>query len=331
MATDRLSFAFQHGGLTLPTEGTIALFGAPGDALLTELDAQRVQVIQTFRPDFDAWMARGLDCVTNPQGPYAASIVTLPRARELALSRIAEAASATLPGGPVVIDGARTDGADAVLKALRDRVPLLGHLSKAHGRVFWFAAGAADLSDWRATPRRTPDGFLTTAGVFSADGADPGSLALAQALPPALGARVADLGGGWGYLSAQVLGRAGLQALHVVEAEGLALDCARANLHDARVSFHWADATTWTAPTPLDAVVMNPPFHKSRNADPDLGRAFVRAAARLLTGSGRLWMVANRHLPYETVLAECFRTVQTLDGTPAFKLFCASQPLRPKR
>ena len=56
----------------------------------------------------------------------------------------------------------------------------------------------------------------------------------------------------------------------------------------------------------MDAVVMNPPFHEGRKADPELGQAFIEAAAGMLGAKGKLYMVANRHLPYEETLERLF-------------------------
>ena len=51
---------------------------------------------------------------------------------------------------------------------------------------------------------------------------------------------------------------------------------------------------------------MNPPFHRGRAAEPEIGAGMIRAAAKALKPGGRLFMVANRQLPYETVLAAVF-------------------------
>ena len=83
--------------------------------------------------------------------------------------------------------------------------------------------------------------------------------------------------------------------------------------------------------TPFNWVVMNPPFHEGRKGVPDLGRAFIRNAAANLSPSGQLFMVANRHLPYEAALREHFREVTELSGDNRFKLFAASRPARPNR
>ena len=50
--------------------------------------------------------------------------------------------------------------------------------------------------------------------------------------------------------------------------------------------------------------------------------ADVRAV--LLTGAGRLWMVANRHLPYETVLGQHFAQVHEVRGDNRFKVIEAT-------
>jgi 16S rRNA (guanine1207-N2)-methyltransferase len=52
---------------------------------------------------------------------------------------------------------------------------------------------------------------------------------------------------------------------------------------------------------------MNPPFHAGRAAEPAIGQGMILAAARALKPGGTLYLVANRQLPYEQVLAKEFR------------------------
>jgi 16S rRNA (guanine1207-N2)-methyltransferase len=172
------------------------------------------------------------------------------------------------------------------------------------------------------------EGFVTAEGVFSADGIDPASRLLADSLPDKLGAHLVDLGAGWGYLASRMLARESLRSLDLVEADHAALACARLNVTDPRARFHWADATTWRPASPVDGVVMNPPFHSGRAADPDLGRAFIASAAGMLSPQGRLWMVANRHLPYEASLTQHFAEVVELSGDNRFKILQAARPVQ---
>ncbi len=323
--TIRLSLALSSGAVSVPETGRIGVFGARAGDDLAGLPQDRVDVVQGFRPDYDAFAARGFAVMPEPRGPYVLSVVFLPRSKPASHARIAEAAGLT--DGPVVIDGAKTDGIDAVLRELRARAEVGEVIAKAHGKIF--AARGGTFADWEvAGPSEIEGGFVTLPGVFSADAPDRGSVALGEALPARLGPLVADLGAGWGYLARAILSRDGVAELHLIEADHAALGCARMNVSDPRARFHWADATSFVPEAPFDAVVTNPPFHQGRAADPGLGRAFIEAARRMLAPKGDLWLVANRHLPYERDLRTTFRDVQETGSDPSFKILHASHPLR---
>lgn len=324
----RLSLAIDSGTVTLPEAGRIAVIAPRAGADLTALPAERVQIITTMKPDFDAFAARGYECAVAPEGRYAAALVCLPRAKPLARALIAQAADVT--DGPVIVDGDKTDGVESILKDCRKRVATGAPLSKAHGKIFTLPE-EAEFADWRGTKTEIAGGYVTAPGVFSADGIDPGSDWLARALPDKLGAHVIDLGAGWGYLAAQVLEREAITRLDLVEADHAALTCAQRNVLDPRAAFHWADATLWQPDTRADSVIMNPPFHTRRSANPDLGRAFIASAARALKPSGTLWLVANRHLPYEATLAQRFKHVEEIAGDTRFKILQARHPSRQTR
>jgi len=167
---------------------------------------------------------------------------------------------------------------------------------------------------------------VTAAGVFSEAKIDAGSALLVPYLSGLKG-NVADLGAGWGYLSRAILTNTDVSTLDMIEAEKTALDCAIQNVDMTRATAIWDDAQTYSG-GPYDAVVSNPPFHTSRDGDPDLGRAFIATAARVLKPRGAFYMVANRHLPYEATLTSHFGHVEDLEGSGAFKLFKATRPKR---
>jgi 16S rRNA (guanine1207-N2)-methyltransferase len=326
MTHDRLSFAIAPGDL--PPAGRIALIGAPAGAAVGVVPRAQAVVVQPFRPDHDAWAAAGHAVTPEPDGVYAAAILFVPRARAAAWAMVAAAVAHVAQGGPIWVDGQKTDGIDTVLRDLKGRVALSDPVAKAHGRIARFASpGAAAFADWVAADSHPAPGFVAPPGAFSADGVDPGSAALAAALPAQIKGRVADLGAGWGWLSAQVLARADVTELHLVEADHAALAAARLNVTDPRARFHWADATRFAPDRRFDAAVMNPPFHTGRAADPGLGAAFIAAAAGMLTLSGVLFMVANRHLPYAPVLAARFREVAEIAGDGRFRIIRAARPV----
>lgn len=326
MRSTRLDLALETSAFVLPPEGAIAVYRPREGDDLSALSIARVQVVTGFRPDAEWFAARGYRPGAGP--PYAAAVVCLPRSKEAARALISRAMVEVVPGGAIAVDGQKTDGIDAVLRDCRAMGLEVGPpVSKAHGKLFTLRAGA-DLTGWEAKPRLVEGGFQTLPGVFSADGPDRGSMLLAQALPAKMPARIVDLGAGWGYLARAILGREGVTELDLVEAEEDALNCAAANIDDPRVRLHWADARSFKPLRPAHAVVMNPPFHAGRDADPALGVAFLRAAAGMLVPDGSLWLVANRHLPYDKTLAALFRRVEDIGGDAAFRLTRASLPIR---
>jgi 16S rRNA (guanine1207-N2)-methyltransferase len=322
MSQSRLTTAIDDGVLTLPA-GDIGIMRPSALYDVSALPRDAIQIVHGFYPDATAWLGAGYP-LTQDLPKVATAIVVVPRAKALARAMVAQAcAHADL----VIVDGQKTDGVDSLFKACRKSLGALPSITKGHGRIFWFAATDA-FTDWIAPePAKGPHGFFTTAGVFSDGAVDAGSALLAAALPPKLPSRMADFGAGWGYLADPVLSRAGVKTLNLIEAEALSLTCARLNVTDPRVTFQWADATSLDG-APYDGIVMNPPFHSSRAADPSLGRTFIQAAARMLAPHGKLWMVANRHLPYEDTLSASFRNVEVIGGNNAFKLFHANRPIR---
>ncbi len=325
----RLDLALQ-AGLSLPEGGTIAVWHPSAGEDFGPLPRERLRLITPQAPDHAAFAAAGLAVSVALEGAVAASVVCLPRSRAEARDLIARACAAT--SGPVIVDGQKTDGADALLRDVRGRVALSEALSKGHGKIAWFPSPGEALADWRAAPavlQAEGRDWHTLPGMFSADGVDPASALLADALPAGLKGVAVDLGAGWGYLSARLLAKApGLAALHLVESDARALDCARANVSDPRAVFHWADATRPLPRLLADAVIMNPPFHQGRAARPQLGAAFITAAAAMLKPSGQVFLVANRHLPYEAALTAAFRKVTELPGSAAFKLVHAEGPIK---
>jgi 16S rRNA (guanine1207-N2)-methyltransferase len=325
MAQSRLSTALAERLLLLP-DGPLSVLRPPEGMDLGALPRDRVRIVTTWKPDHAAWAKAGY-AVATEAGPSAMALVAVPRSKRLAHALIGEAAR----NAPLVaVDGARTDGVDSLWHEVRGRGIAAADMTKGHGRLFWFMPGRM-LDDWQATPpARGPDGFWRQAGVFSENGVDRGSALLAAALPARLPARMADLGAGWGYLSAAVLAHDGVASIDLLEAEALALDCARLSVTDPRATFHWADVTGFIPAEPYDGIVMNPPFHAGagRAADPALGRAFIAAAARMLAPGGQLWMVSNRHLGYETALETHFRQITEIGGDPSYRVIHAARPRR---
>ncbi len=366
MPHSRLDIALGRSRLSLPEQGRIAVLRARPDTDHSVLPGERLQLFNGFRPDHDRLAAAGYAVAARPpQGQeFAAVLVEITRSKDETKGLIAQALEMVGPGGVVLVDGARTDGIDSVLRHCRAILPIDDVLIKHHGRLFRMTR-PDELPDeirvWADALALRPnrDGFLTAPGMFSPDHIDAGSALLARHFDARLGGNVADLGAGWGWLAIQALKAGQIERIDLFEAEDAALTAARANIDDPRARFFWADVTAATATavgqgqareqtleqtveqtlgdganrpadTPLatyDAVICNPPFHQGRAATPALGQEFIRRAHGLLAPDGALWLVANRQMPYESILRESFGQVTPLEENSAFKAILASKPI----
>lgn len=320
---------FDQGGIPGPSR--VGVFGATD---LVRLEGAEAVHATPFRPDHDRIVRSG--GLVGEVEACDMAIVCLPRNRIAGLALVAEACQTLSPEGVLIVDGQKTDGIDAALKKLRAVLPLTGSAAKAHGKIAWFTRPdplPPALESWTAAarPKRTADGYLTAAGVFSSDGLDPATSMLIEHLPQDAKGTAADFGAGWGALAGALLTASpALESVDLVEADSLALDLARQNVTDPRAAFHWADATQWGG-GPYDLIVSNPPFHVARQADPSLGQAFLVAAAARLRTKGRLMVVANRQLPYEATLEATFHNWQVLTSTLHYKILTATRPRTTRR
>ncbi|RZJ33452.1 MAG: class I SAM-dependent methyltransferase, partial [Brevundimonas sp.] len=155
---------------------------------------------------------------------------------------------------------------------------------------------------------------------FAWDRIDAGSALLAQTLPPLKGAG-ADLGCGYGALATVALRSAKVTALGLYDLDRRAVEAARKNVEDPRVTIEWADVRTLPTEGDLDFIVTNPPFHDGGAEDKRLGQSFIRQAAGMLKKGGVLWLVANRHLPYEADINEAFKRVRMAADAGGYKVF----------
>ncbi|HET6587607.1 MAG TPA: class I SAM-dependent methyltransferase [Oleiagrimonas sp.] len=328
---------FEHGALDWPADGRVLFLGARAGEPLQRWASPAWLCQQNLKPFADALQRAGLktgEPASDEQ--FACVLLLLPRQRDERRAVLARALDHCAPGGVIVASVANHDGARS---AQGDMAKLAGTpqaLSKHKCRVFWVTPEPASVDDalrraWREHDalRPTVDGMTGRPGLFAWDRIDPASALLAEHLPEDLAGRVADLGAGAGYLSVQLVRRCP-QVRHVdlYEADARALPAARANMqaackgraHAPSFAVHWHDVVAGL-PECFDAIVSNPPFHQGHADLPQLGRAFIAAAAAALRPGGRFLMVANRHLAYEATLREHFAESRPLAERDGFKIF----------
>jgi 16S rRNA (guanine1207-N2)-methyltransferase len=332
---ETLLLPFSTGQLAWPevADDVLFLHARNGQSLAS----RRVICEQGFKPDADALLRAGFEVVEEISSSslrrFSLILILPPRQRDEMRALFARAISLAAPGGMVIASISNDEGAKSGESDLHKLAALDGKLTKNHCRVFWTqplngSHNAQLLAQWLQldAPRPILDGrFISRPGVFAWDRIDAASALLAEHLPKDFSGIGADLGAGYGFLSTQVLlHNSNVSALHLYEAQARALDCARINLEkfadNTNIDFRWHDVAAGL-PDSYDFIVTNPPFHATQKTGrPEIGQRFIAVAAQALKLAGRLWLVANRHLPYEQVLNANFGSVRTVAERDGFKV-----------
>ena len=332
LAEGEVALAGEEGTLFLRARAGAWLHAWPRNAFVCE---------QTFKPASDELAQYRVQAASevDPARRFRLVLVLPPRQREEARALLARAVRHAAPGGIVVACQANAEGARSGEADLARLAGPLQSRSKHKCRVFHTSPLGADvdaalLEEWLGLDAVQPilDGrYVSRPGLFAWDRIDAASALLAGHLPDTLGGHVADLGAGYGYLATEIVRRCPhVEAIDLYEAEQRALEPARINLAHAvaasgrplATDFFWHDVTHGLERR-YDAIISNPPFHQGRADQPELGRAFIAAAAAALRDGGELRLVANRHLPYEAVLASRFDDVRRIVERDGFKVISA--------
>ncbi|MGL4488700.1 MAG: class I SAM-dependent methyltransferase [Rhizobiaceae bacterium] len=290
----------------------------------------QITAVQGFRPSALALYNSGwTSSPTCPQGSFDGALILLSRHRGATRSYLNQALESVKEGGMIVFAGAKNDGIATAAKEVATHFELLGNLSKHHAKVFWFSnKGKARFE--LAAPVLVDGRFATASGMFSSDHIDPGSAFLMEHLPKDMKGRIADFCAGWGYLSVELANHcSAVKSVALYEADYASLEAGKLNMAhnnaDVTASFHWQDLISEKASGDYDTIIMNPPFHQGRAADPAIGNAIIRNAHNALHRGGKLYLVANRTLPYEQTLASSFFKSGELARNTSYKVLWAQK------
>jgi len=302
-------------------------------------DFSDLDCYQYLKPQADKLEANGFNIREDITEKYDQVLCLLPKQAVEAKYMIAIGVKALNSGGIIAFCASNEAGGSRIPGWMKEVGLKPESLSKNKCRVCWAENQKTDsdvIDQWYKSGEKQEVGieeqiFLSIPGLFSWNEADTGSKLLIHCLPPDIKGIGADFGCGYGYLSFNLLEQnPDIDTLHIIDADKRAVDCSTENLknisHEADIFPHWLDLSRPSLPLPqFDFIIMNPPFHAGKSQDTTLGIQFIKNAHAHLKDKGRLFMVANRHLPYERDLIKLYQQVDCLTEEQGFKIFSAKK------
>ena len=139
---------------------------------------------------------------------------------------------------------------------------------------------------------------------------------------------VLDMGCGNGIIGTVVARRHPGTAVHMVDAGEIAVAAAArtAATNHAAVQCYSSDLYGEVPPgVRFGEIVTNPPFHAGVETNYGITSRLIQESPDHLLAGGRLWLVANRFLPYDRLLNYTFGRVATVAQNARFTLYLASE------
>jgi len=301
----------------MPAGRTLWLYGDPAHAgrVSAEADLYTPWYNEAHKPGTDSIRFHADIKTLAPH--YEAVILNSPKQQQEAEGLLALALQRSK--GFVMAVAPKTAGGNRLAAMMEAYGIPFDTLSKDNCRVVWtFNASDArrdviekNISNLDLRELATDDeSWWTVPGLFGWDKIDLGSQLLLQKLPADLHGEVADFGCGYGYIAANLARHYPMiKKIEAYDNHALAVAATARNTprnddeNDAeKIEAIWMDVRMLPARPRYDAVVMNPPFHSGKTEDIALGESFIRTAWATLKRGGRLFFVANRHLPYEKII-----------------------------
>ena len=279
-----------------------------------------------LRPD-DERLRFGVPDIAALAG-FSRVVLIWPKSKVLALALVGLACEAGLP---VMAIGANDAGGKSIGSACK-ALTSAERLDSARHCSLWElipTQAATGEFNWIRLARAFQYqhlNLLSLPGVFSHGSLDQGTALLLQHLPRQKG-NLLDIGCGSGVIGLSQKQQNPQLALTLVDTDAFALKSAALNCARLGVDATILPSDGFSAVKGrFDTIVSNPPFHTGKETDYRFAQQLLSECAAHLKPQGSLWLVANRHLPYEEWATQHFGTVDMIDQGYGFKVIRASHP-----
>ncbi|WP_053146503.1 class I SAM-dependent methyltransferase [Pseudomonas sp. Pf153] len=295
-------------------QGEVLLAGLPADDLLGRLPAAHGWCWHAGdQAALEArFPGRSHFGVNVPERAFDTAVVFLPKAKDLT-DYLLNAVASRLAGREVYLVGEKRSGIEGASKQLNPFGKPRKLDSARHCQLWQVTVAEApqvksleSLAQTYELPlAEGPLKIVSLPGVFSHGRLDRGSALLLEHLDKLPSGHLLDFGCGAGVLGAAVKRRYPHTTVTLLDVDAFAAASSRltlaANGLEAEVlTGDGIDA----APTGLNAILSNPPFHTGVHTDYQATEDLLRKAARHLKNGGELRLVANSFLKYQPLIEE---------------------------
>jgi len=269
-------------------------------------------------------------------------VVEIPKGRQLIRRWLVEAFNALRIGGYLYLAGSNEQGIHSAIKdaeGLFGKKSILGYKKGNRVARLMKDPPLPPSPAWAYEPGVCPGTWLeieiealgksihlhSLPGVFSSDRLDDGTRLLLSRLEVPPGARLLDLGCGYGLIGL-IAAQNGATNVDMVDTNLLAVAAAQANLELYGIQNAQAfpsDALEAVLDRRYTHVVTNPPFHLGHSVDYQVTQAFIHQAWQVLEPGGQLLLVANKFIRYDLEITPLFKHVERLAENNRYQLLSA--------
>lgn len=323
--------------------GTVLLINPPADGLCHELNQHAQASVWTW--NFADHQYFEQQSIVTSFGVHFPSItpdqviIFVPKSKELLRYILHVVVSHLTQGQSIFLVGEKKGGVERAAKQLLDYGKTIKLDSARHCQLWQTKIDKTEqlqpLEQWvqQYTVEVAQNSLTVCAlpGVFSQRQLDVGTAVLLPYLEQIKSGKLADFGCGAGVLSASLAQLNPQNKIYAMDVDAFALCstemtfrlnglnpdqlqlCAVTSIHDA--------------PSDLDAIVSNPPFHQGIHTDYAASEGLCTTAKKHLKTNGELWIVANRFLNYPVLIEQAFGQCQIKADQQGFKVLYAKATL----
>ncbi|MDC4840701.1 methyltransferase [Acinetobacter baumannii] len=320
-------------------KGRVLLINAPNDALVSQLPTEIDASVWTWNyADYQGFVNAGTPAhfsVEFPSQEFDQAIIFVPKSKEL-LNYILHVVMSHLKiDQSVFLVGEKKGGVERAAKQLQSFGKILKLDSARHCQLWHLKIEKTEkikpLESWLKTYTvQVNEQELTICalpGVFSQTHLDVGTAVLLPYLNQVKSGRIADFGCGAGIISCYLAKANSSNIIHALDIDAFALQSTEMTFSRNGIGSDQLRLQPVTgiadAPTELDAIVSNPPFHQGIHTNYDASEGLCQNAKKHLKASGELWIVANRFLNYPILIEKHFDQCEIKTDLQGFKVLYA--------